>query len=530
MTLQLASSSSRGRRTHLARRAEAAIAVLGLAGAWQLLATTVFAGRHVIPPPGDVVSAMVRDRFYVADLGTTMWEAGRGWLIGNVAAVVLAMVALLVPRMSRGLQRFGAITYCVPTVAIGPLLLIFLGPDAAKVLISALSVFFVSLVACLTGLSSTAQSSLDLVRAYGGGRATELFRVRVRGAIPAATGGLALSAPAAILGAIIGEYLGGDQGLGVAMVSAEESFQVPRTWAIGLVATAVSGLAYSAIKLALRAVAGAPDTGTATSAAPAAGGVGRLRLLRRVLTPLTTLAGVVLVWAVALRASGLSPYFAKSPAAVWSFLVTGPGAASNRGIALSALGTTMQDAMLGWLVGTVCAVAGAAVLVQVPRLGTAAMPIIMTLRSVPLVAMTPLVALVFGQGLLGVVVIAGIVSFVPSLVLVASGLESVPPQALELARAYNMSGVATLVRVRARYALPSLFAATKVAMPGSILGAVLAEWLLTGDGLGHLMAAALIGSDFNTLWSSVAIVSAVTLVLYGTVGYLESASAATLSS
>ncbi len=67
------------------------------------------------------------------------------------------------------------------------------------------------------------------------------------------------------------------------------------------------------------------------------------------------------------------------------------------------------------------------------------MPLVMVLRSVPLVAMAPLIALVFGQGTAGVTVIGGIISLVPTLVLVTSGLESTPPQAVELAQAYNMS-------------------------------------------------------------------------------------------
>jgi sulfonate transport system permease protein len=147
----------------------------------------------------------------------------------------------------------------------------------------------------------------------------------------------------------------------------------------------------------------------------------------------------------------------------------------------------------------------------------------MVLRSVPLVAMAPLIALVFGQGTAGVTVIGGIISLVPTLVLVTSGLESTPPQAVELAHAYDMSWFGLLFEIRARYAAPSLFAAARVAIPGSILGAVLAEWLLTGGGIGHLMAVSVINSDFSALWASAVVVSAVSLVLYEVVGAFEAA-------
>lgn len=516
-------------RAHVAKRVlrqgRGGIGVVVVLAVWQLLASTVFVGRHVVPGPAAVMSAMLHDNFYAGNLATTLTEAGWGFLIGNGAAIILGGLALVVPPIARPLERAGALTYCVPTVAVGPLLLIFLGSGMAKVIIAALSVFFVSLVACMTGLGDAAPSLLEVAHGFGGGRFTQLFRVRLRAAVPRATGGLALSAPAAILGAIIGEYLGGTQGLGVAMVSAEENLQVSRTWAIGLETTLLSGAAYGVVRLLLRLVAGPAGTGTALTVAVRVQPANQARRVARALSPVTTMAAFVVLWAVALKVLGLGPYFAKSPAAIWSFLVTGPGAGANRGIVFAALATTLRDALIGWLVGSGAGVGGAVVVDQVPSVASAVMPIVMVLRSVPLVAMTPLITLVFGQGLLGVVLIAAVITFAPTLVLVSSGLESAPPQALELARAYNLSRLATLVRVRARYAVPTLFAAAKVAVPGSILGAVLAEWLITGDGVGHLMAAALIGSDFSTLWASVVLVSLVALIAYEVIGALEGTSA-----
>ena len=377
----------------------------------------------------------------------------------------------------------------------------------------------------MTGLRAADQASIDVVRAYGGGKLTELFRLRARSALPSAGGGLALSAPAAILGAIIGEYLGGTNGLGVAMVSSEESFQVARTWAIGVEATLVSGLAYAVIAKGVRLLSGAPPTGMAV-AAPQTGKAYRRkwgRALGEVVNPVLALAVLVAVWGVGIKALKLSSYLAKSPLAVWSFLVTGPGLGSQPERRLLRPGRYVARRHPGLASGhgrrsgrrrPACPIGPARAIV---------MPMVMVLRSVPLIAMTPLIALVFGQGVLGVMVVAAIVSFVPSLVLVTDGLETAPPQSIELARAYNLSATRTLWHIRARYGLPSVFAAAKIAMPGAILGAVLAEWLLTGDGIGHLMAASLINSDFSTLWASVAIVSAVSLVLYEIVGSLESA-------
>jgi sulfonate transport system permease protein len=489
---------------------------------WQIVTSLLLSGRHVVPSPTSVLSTMVSDRFYLPNLETTLWEALRGWLIGNLAAMALAFVALFVPRLSRLFQQFGAITYCLPTAAVGPLILIFASADTAKVIISALAVFFVSLIAWMTGLRACDEASLDLVRAYGGTRLTEIVRVRLRSALPSASGGLALSAPAAILGAIVGEYLGGSSGLGVAMASAEQNFQVDRTWAIGVLATVVSGLAYVLLVLIIRRLGGDLQIGTSGRAIPATEPTsGRFAVARSLLGSIASLVLIIGLWEFLLKVLGLSPYLAKSPAAVWSYLFSGSGSAANRAQIFAALGVTLRDAALGWLVGTVAALLGAAGLTALPRLRSAIFPLIMVLRSVPIVAMTPLIALVFGQGVVGVSAIAAIITFVPSLVLTLSGLDSVPPQAIELARAYDQSSLGILVKVRAPYALPSLFAAAKLSMPGAIIGAVLAEWLITGNGIGYLIATALIGSAFATLWSAVVVITAVSLVLYEAVAVLE---------
>ena len=86
--------------------------------------------------------------------------------------------------------------------------------------------------------------------------------------------------------------------------------------------------------------------------------------LSELASPILALVIVVVIWEAGIRALGLSSYLAKSPATIWSFLVAGPGAATNRGTILSALGVTLRDAMLGWLLGTLAALSGAAVLVQ----------------------------------------------------------------------------------------------------------------------------------------------------------------------
>jgi ABC-type nitrate/sulfonate/bicarbonate transport system permease component len=160
---------------------------------------------------------------------------------------------LLVPPVERIVVQLAVASYCLPLVAIGPILSLLFSGTTPMITLAALAVFFTTLIGALLGLRSADQVTLDVVRAYGGGRWAELVKVRLIAALPATLAALKISAPAALLGAIIGEYLGHiDTGLGIAMTVSEASVQVPRTWGIALVSGLVAGLGYGLTALVAR--------------------------------------------------------------------------------------------------------------------------------------------------------------------------------------------------------------------------------------------------------------------------------------
>jgi sulfonate transport system permease protein len=77
--------------------------------------------------------------------------------------------------------------------------------------------------------------------------------------------------------------------------------------------------------------------------------------------------------------------------------------------------------------------------------------------------------------------------------------------------------------VRVPFSTPALFAAAKISMPGAVLGSVLAEWLITGHGLGYAMAYDVISSNYGNLWSAITLLLIVSLGLYVLVGAIETA-------
>lgn len=218
---------------------------IGLIFAVWILAASTLGIRKGIPQPWNVVSQFVDDiHLYGPNVSTTLSEAWKGYLIGNAVAIVLGMVFVLVPFLEKLLMQIAVATYCLPIVAVGPILQSTLTGESPKVALVALSVFFTTLIGVLVGLRSADRTSLELVRAYGGGRVRELTKVRIRAALPSAFAGLQIAAPAAILGAIIGEYFGGENGLGIMMIASLQGFKVARTWGIAAVATALAGVGF----------------------------------------------------------------------------------------------------------------------------------------------------------------------------------------------------------------------------------------------------------------------------------------------
>lgn len=210
-----------------------------------IIAGSTLGKRKGIPQPWTVVSQLIDDRdLYPPNISTTLSEAWKGYLIGNGAAIGLGLLFVLVPFLEKALMQIAVASYCLPIVAIGPILQSTLKGESPKIALVALSVFFTTLIGVMVGLRSADRTSLEVVRAYGGNRFTELVKVRIRAALPSTFAGLQIAAPAAVLGAIIGEYFGGENGLGILMIASLQGFKVARTWGIAAVATVMAGIGF----------------------------------------------------------------------------------------------------------------------------------------------------------------------------------------------------------------------------------------------------------------------------------------------
>jgi ABC-type nitrate/sulfonate/bicarbonate transport system permease component len=243
---------------------------------------------------------------------------------------------------------------------------------------------------------------------------------------------------------------------------------------------------------------------------------------RSSLVALSTFVLIVLTWLAVVYLTGISPYVAKGPLDVVDFLFLDEDAGENRAVLAANLAVTLQHSAAGFLAGLGVAIVGAILFRLSRTVESALMPIATLLRSVPLVALAPVIILIFGFGTqASVAVIGGIVVLFPALVTIAFGLKNASPQMLDVVSVYGGSTWTAVRKVALPGALPSLFAAIRVSVPGAITGALLAEILSTGDGVGRAGVEFAAQAKFPDLWAAVVVITIISLAIYQVVQIIE---------
>jgi ABC-type nitrate/sulfonate/bicarbonate transport system permease component len=243
-----------------------AIGVVSVLVVWSLVSSIFFGSNGIVPTPWGVLRQFGDTGFqtYWNNLSVTTSSAAQGWLWGNLAAIAIAVVVLLIPPLEGAANQVAVISYCIPLTAIGPIVLIVSDPGArtASIFLAAISVIFTSVVGCLLGLRAADRTALDVVHAYGGSKWTALVKVRLVAALPNVFGALKLAAPASFLGAVLGEYLGGvDSGIGIMIIAAQTNLRYAQIWGLAILCGLIAGLAYVVIGLVAKLLTPWSSTG-----------------------------------------------------------------------------------------------------------------------------------------------------------------------------------------------------------------------------------------------------------------------------
>jgi NitT/TauT family transport system permease protein len=222
-------------------------------GLWQIV---IWLGRYpafILPSPADVTAAFGRalaDGTLWRHAQVTLSEVFAGLGIGLVTATALGYTLAKSPRMERLLAPYLVASQSVPVVAIAPLLIIWFGSGRlSKVLVCALIVFFPVLVNTIVGIRSVGENLHDLMRSLGASRWQTFRMLEVPAALPVLLGGLKIGVTLATVGAVVGEFVGADQGLGFLINQARGLFNTPLVFVAILALIVIAVTLYAAVLL-----------------------------------------------------------------------------------------------------------------------------------------------------------------------------------------------------------------------------------------------------------------------------------------
>lgn len=220
----------------------ALLTLLAVIAVWFGVCEGELVPEFMLPSPGQVASALVTEFPTLArNAAVTLQEAALGLAIGIAVALVLATLMHWVRPLYRALYPLLVVTQTIPTVAIAPLLVLWMGFGMApKVTLVALTTFFPIAVSLLEGYASTDKATANLLRSMGANR-WQIFRhLEFPAALSFFFSGLRVSVSYAVVGAVISEWLGGFEGLGVYMTRVRKAYAFDRMFAVIIFIVVVS--------------------------------------------------------------------------------------------------------------------------------------------------------------------------------------------------------------------------------------------------------------------------------------------------
>lgn len=222
-----------------------------LIAVWELVVRVKDIPLYVLPAPSQVVGSLVTDWSVLAGhAGVTVMEALAGMAIALVLAVTLGIAMDAFPAVKSGLYPVLVVTQTVPMIVLAPILIIYLGFGLTpKILTVVLMCFFPVVVSFTDAMGQMDEEYVHLVRSFGAGRWEAYRLVKIPAAVPGLISGLKVAATYSISGAVVGEWIGAQSGLGYYLLRVKNSYMLDKVFACVLVIVALSLCMNGAIRL-----------------------------------------------------------------------------------------------------------------------------------------------------------------------------------------------------------------------------------------------------------------------------------------
>lgn len=224
---------------------------------------------------------------------------------------------------------------------------------------------------------------------------------------------------------------------------------------------------------------------------------------------------VPILWVLAIQITGFEPFLLPPPDMVADILW------NERDILLSHTWTTIVEALTGYAVANLIAITLAVSFLYLPWFEALAIPWTVIIKNVPFVTIASILIIILGDTPLPKIIIVVLITFFPILANVTKGLKSADSVLLDRMQTLDSSQWEIFTKVRWPSALPYYIAAHEIAFTGSIIGAIVAEWLFARRGLGYLIVQAMTQYRADRLWAVTILASALAVGAYLLIKVIE---------
>jgi NitT/TauT family transport system permease protein len=240
--------------TQLLRTLKIGLTLVALVVVWEIACRMFQVPSFLVPRPSEIGMRLIEKRdLYLGHTLVTLYETLGGFALAVVIGVLAAALIVVIPAVRDIVMPLLLIAQLVPKVAIAPILLIWFGYGLLpKVLIAFLVAFFPIVVNVATGLAAVERELLDLGRSLEATRWQIFRKFRMPTALPELFSGMKIAITLAVIGAVIGEFVGGNSGLGYLILVANQDLDTPLAFAALLILSVAGILLYAAIELAER--------------------------------------------------------------------------------------------------------------------------------------------------------------------------------------------------------------------------------------------------------------------------------------
>jgi NitT/TauT family transport system permease protein len=212
-------------------------------GGWELIVWALDIPSIIVPLPHQIIVALWQDlmtRSFYYHFGVTAYEIIAGFLIGAGIGLVLGILIGQWTLVEKVIYPYVVAFQTVPKVAIAPMLVIWFGYGiASKIVITTLIAFFPVVVNCIAGMGAASADEIDMLRSFTASR-WQIFRmIKAQSALPYIFAGFDISIVLAVIGAIVGEFVGAQAGLGYLLLQRNFSMDTAGSFAIFIVLSAM---------------------------------------------------------------------------------------------------------------------------------------------------------------------------------------------------------------------------------------------------------------------------------------------------